>query len=246
MVILRSHLTHFRARLKSLGWVMAALLCSFAVPQPVLACSLALVVAVDVSASISEVEYDLQQRGIAEALQHRDVVKAIEAVGGIWLHGFEWSGRYQQNTLLDWQFLSDEASIRSAAGEILDNTRDSREFMTALGHALSHASSVLAKAPQRCERNVVDVSADGINNEGYDPHVAYVSGNFSDITVNALVIRKEDRTYRYFENKVIRGPGAFVQAMNSYENYTEAMVRKLVREILGLGFADSRETGRIR
>lgn len=205
--------------------------------QPVHACSLALVVAVDVSASISEQEYDLQKRGIAEALLHRDVAEAIDAVGGIWLHSFEWSGRYQQNTLLDWRFLSDEPSIRSASSEILENTRDSREFLTALGHALTHASEVLETAPERCERNVVDVSADGINNEGYDPNIAYVSRDFSDITVNALVIRKEDRTFTYFENRVIRGPGAFVQAMNSYEDYTDAMVRKLVREILGLGYA---------
>jgi Ca-activated chloride channel homolog len=201
------------------------------------ACSLALVIAVDVSASISESEYDLQQQGIADALRNREVVDVIDAVGGIWLHSFEWSGRYQQNTLLGWRFLSDEKSIYAAAREISENTRDTREFMTALGHALAHASDVLASAPQKCKRSVIDVSADGINNEGYDPHVAYVSRGFHDVTVNALVIRKEDRTFSYYENKVIRGPGAFVQAMNSYEDYTEAMIRKLVREILGYGHA---------
>ncbi|WP_297589318.1 DUF1194 domain-containing protein [Roseibium sp.] len=219
---------------------MLVILLAALATQPVRACSLALVIAVDVSASISEVEYDLQQKGISAALQDEDVMDAIATVGGIWLHGFEWSGRYQQNTLLNWRFLSDPESIHSAASEIARNTRDSREFLTALGHALSHASEVLDTAPAVCERQVIDVSADGINNEGYDPHFAYYSSNFTDITVNALVIRKEERTYTYFENKVIRGPGAFVQAMNSYEDYTEAMIRKLVREILGLRYADLR------
>ena len=219
---------------------LVAMLLVILTSQPGRACSLALVIAVDVSASISETEYDLQKKGISAALQDEDVMDAIASVGGIWLYGFEWSGRYQQNTLLDWHFLSDPESIRSAANEIAGNTRDSREFLTALGHALSHASDVLDTAPVVCERQVVDVSADGINNEGYDPHIAYYTGNFTDITVNALVIRKEERTFTYFANKVIRGPGAFIQAMNSYEDYTEAMIRKLLREILGLRYADRR------
>ncbi|WP_298962644.1 DUF1194 domain-containing protein [uncultured Roseibium sp.] len=204
------------------------------------ACSLALVLAVDVSASITEEEYELQQSGIAIALKHPDVIKAIEAVGGIWLHSFEWSGRYQQNTLLDWRYLSDETSISAAGDAILATTRDHREFMTSLGAALVHATDVLSTAPERCDRQVIDVSADGINNEGDDPFVAYATRDFSDVTVNALVIRKEERTFRYFVNKVITGPGAFAQPINTYEDYTEGMVRKLVREIMGLGFADLR------
>ncbi|MES0882321.1 DUF1194 domain-containing protein [Roseibium sp. SCP14] len=221
-------------------FVLAVAAVALTMQSPARACSLALVLAVDVSASISEDEYDLQQRGIATALQDEDVVQAIETVGGIWLHSFEWSGRYQQNTLLNWRFLSDEKSIRAAADEISGNTRDSREFLTALGHALAHASKVLDGAPAVCDRQVIDVSADGINNEGYDPHAAYFANDFADVTVNALVIRKEERTYTYFENKVIRGPGAFIQAMNSYEDYTEAMIRKLLREILGLRYAEHR------
>jgi len=207
--------------------------------SPSRACSLALVIAVDVSASITESEYDLQQKGIAGALRDQAVVEAIEAVGGVWLHSFEWSGRYQQNTLLGWRFLSDERSIREAADEILKNTRDSREFLTALGPALVHARSVLNAAPERCHRQVIDVSADGINNEGEDPRLIYATVDFSDVTVNALVIRKKDRTVSYFANKVIRGPGAFIQSTNHYEDYTDAMIRKLLREILGLGFAAS-------
>lgn len=207
---------------------------------PVSACSLALVVAVDVSASISETEYDLQQRGIAGALRHSSVLEAIKAVGGIWLHSFEWSGRYQQNTLLDWRFLSDDASVRAAADEILANTRDSREFLTALGPALAHARGILDTAPERCDRQVIDVSADGINNQGEEPHFVYATLDFSEVTVNALVILKDDLTLNYYTDKVITGPGAFIQSTLRYEDYTEAMRRKLIREILGLGFAELR------
>jgi len=203
------------------------------------ACSLSLVIAVDVSASITQSEYDLQQTGIAGALRDPTVVEAIETVGGIWLHGFEWSGRYQQNTLLGWRYLNDAASIHAAADEILQNTRDSREFLTALGPALVHARGILNSAPQRCARQVIDISADGINNEGEEPRFIYTALDFADVTVNALVIRKEDQTLTYFANKVIRGPGAFVQVTYRYKDYRDAMVRKLLREILGLGYAAS-------
>lgn len=229
--------TSFRALFAwRLLWT-ALLLCL--VPIPSKACSLALVIAVDVSASISPSEYDLQQRGISGALRDPSVVEAIETVGGIWLHSFEWSGRYQQKTLLGWRFLSDAATIRVVADEILKNTRDSREFLTALGPALVHARGVLKSAPQKCVRQVIDVSADGINNEGEEPRFIYAALDFSDVTVNALVIRREDQTLTYFADKVIHGPGAFIQATNRYEDYTEAMIRKLLREILGLGYASS-------
>jgi len=220
--------------------LLLASLLSAALLVPARACSLALVIAVDVSASITESEYDLQQRGIAGALRDQSVVEAIEAVGGIWLHSFEWSGLYQQNSLTEWRFLRDAASAHAAADEILSNTRDSREFLTALGPALGHARDVLDTAPQRCDRQVIDVSADGINNHGDEPRYIYAAMDFTDITVNALVILKDDRTLTYFTNKVITGPGAFIQSTNRYEDYTEAMTRKLLREILGYGFAELR------
>ncbi|ASP33996.1 DUF1194 domain-containing protein [Labrenzia sp. VG12] len=222
------------------GWLLAAIVVPWLLCVPASACSLALVVAVDVSASISESEYDLQQRGIAGALRDPSVLEAIETVGGIWLHSFEWSGRYQQNTLLDWRFLSDEASAHAAADEILSNTRDSREFLTALGPALVHARGILNTAPQRCDRQVIDVSADGINNQGEEPRFVYATLDFSEVTVNALVILKDDMTLNYYTDKVITGPGAFIQSTLRYEDYTEAMTRKLIREILGYGFAELR------
>ncbi|WP_422377673.1 DUF1194 domain-containing protein [Roseibium sp.] len=222
------------------GRLLAAIVALWLFCVPASACSLALVVAVDVSASISETEYDLQQRGIAGALRDPSVLEAIETVGGIWLHSFEWSGRYQQNTLLDWRFLSDEASAHAAADEILSNTRDSREFLTALGPALVHARGILNTAPQRCDRQVIDVSADGINNQGEEPRFVYATLDFSEVTVNALVILKDDMTLNYYTDKVITGPGAFIQSTLRYEDYTEAMTRKLIREILGYGFAGLR------
>jgi Ca-activated chloride channel family protein len=38
---------------------------------------------------------------------------------------------------------------------------------------------------------------------------------------------------------VIRGPGAFVEVAGTYDDYAEAMKRKLIREIIGSGLASA-------
>lgn len=194
-------------------------------------CALALVIAVDVSASVSAREYRQQVEGLAYALEDPEVVAAIEAIGGIWVTSFEWSGPYQQNSLLDWRFLQEAGEISAAARRIAGHHRDPREFLTALGYALAHGSDLLKAAPEQCEREVIDVSADGINNQGFGPEIAYADPDFQNLTVNALVIGNEDKAVSYYADHVIRGPGAFVEVARDYEDYRDAMVRKLLKEI---------------
>ncbi|QDG75189.1 DUF1194 domain-containing protein [Labrenzia sp. PHM005] len=213
------------------GLFAAASLLIFPLEARAEPCSLALVVALDVSASVDAREYDLQLTGLANALQDPLVVEAINSVGGIWFSSFEWSGHYQQKTLLDWRFLTGENSVAAAAVELADNTRSHKEFMTALGYALAHGSRVLRNAPSPCQRLVIDVSSDGANNTGFEPEIAYRDASFLNVTVNALVILNDEHTDDYFAEKVIRGPGAFVEVTASYDDYQTAMTRKLLREI---------------
>ena len=44
----------------------------------------------------------------------------------------------------------------------------------------------------------------------------------------------------YYRDRVIRGPGAFVEVANDFNDYREAMKRKLLREIGTANFADIR------
>lgn len=220
-----------RRRCRTMGVFFAAWLSATPTSAPANPCSLALVTALDVSASVDAREYDLQLTGLANALQDRQVLDAIEAAGGIWFSSFEWSGHYQQKTLLDWRFLVGEQSVVAAAAELAGSTRGHKEYMTALGYALAHGSKVLKEVPSPCQRLVIDVSSDGINNTGFEPEIAYRDVSFLNVTVNALVILNDDHTDDYFAEKVIRGPGAFVEVTSSYEDYQTAMTRKLLREI---------------
>ena len=202
------------------------------VSQSSSACSLALVIAMDGSSSVSPEEHNLQLRGLAEALNDGDVRTAIQAVGGIWFSSFEWSGRYQQTMQVGWRYLNAEDSITQTAADLARSKRGYTEFPTALGYALGYASNYLAKVPGTCARKVIDVAGDGINNEGFDAAAAYRAFAFDGITVNGLAIAgaKPDPV-AYYRDKVIRGPGAFVEVAKGFDDYKSAMKRKLLREI---------------
>nr|WP_282449260.1 DUF1194 domain-containing protein [Roseibium sp. CAU 1639] len=209
--------------------------------QPIQACSLSLVLAMDGSASVDAREHALQLNGLADALRDPDVVQAIEAVGGIWVTSFEWSGRYQQLQQLGWRHLTDSASASEAAETLRRSPRGYTEFPTAIGYALGHAAVQLRKAPVPCARKVVDVAGDGINNDGFGPASAYKAFDFDGVTVNGLVISgPDDPPLHYYRANVIRGPGAFVETARTYDDYAGAMKRKLLREIFGSGYASLR------
>ncbi|CTQ56228.1 hypothetical protein LP7551_04787 [Roseibium album] len=201
-------------------------------------CSLSLVLAMDGSASVDSREHDLQLNGLADAISDPDVVQAIEAVGGIWVTSFEWSGRHQHLMQLKWQHLTDAASAGAAAETLRRSPRGFIEFPTALGYALGYASVQMQRAPARCARKVIDIAGDGINNDGFGPDSAYKAFDFRNVTVNGLVIASADTTpVSYYNTNVIRGPGAFVEVASNYEDYARAMKRKLLREIFGNAYA---------
>jgi len=202
-------------------------------PQAAVAnCRLALVLALDVSSSVDPYEDRLQRRGLAAALLSPDVQAAILAdpTYPVALHVFEWSGRYQQTTLLDWRLLRSPTDIADAAATLAESNRGYANFPTALGYALGHAATQLDRAPA-CERQTVDVSGDGRNNAGFGPQTAYRHFDFADVTVNGLAIgASEDHLPYYYRTEVIHGPGAFVEVADGFEDFQRAMERKLIRE----------------
>ena len=174
----------------------------------------------------------MQRGGLARALQSDPVVEAILSVPDqtVALAVFEWSGRYQQDLIMDWVALSNEADIRSAANVIAASQRSYAEFPTALGYALGHAASLLSAAPQ-CDEVVIDVSGDGVNNEGFPPALAYKNFDLGEVTVNGLAIQGgKDDIAEYYKRELIRGPGAFVEVAQSFEDFERVMQRKLIRE----------------
>jgi len=161
------------------------------------------------------------------------VASAIFGTPGatIALHAFEWSGRENQAVILDWTLVQDRAHLSQIARQIRNSVRSETEFPTSLGSALGFGAIALSKSPP-CDRKTLDVSGDGKSNDGFAPHNAFASFNFSRITVNGLAIGGADaQILPYYISDVIHGPGAFAEYANGYSDYADAILRKLIREI---------------
>ncbi|WP_306152352.1 DUF1194 domain-containing protein [Roseovarius sp. MMSF_3281] len=208
-------------------WTLAAL------PAGAEGCRLALVLALDVSSSVDEVEYDLQRVGLAAALDAPEVRHAILSggAGAVALSAYEWSGRYKQKVLMDWRLLRSEADIDKAVQALTGSVRSENAFPTAMGYGIGYAARMLARAPL-CNRRVIDVSGDGVNNDGFGPRLAYRHFPLGDVTVNGLVILGHDaEVLGFYRSEVIRGRNAFVETADGFEDFQSAMTRKLYREI---------------
>lgn len=205
-------------------------------------CRLALVLALDVSASVDSDEYDLQRLGLAAALDAPDVRRAIlrGQDGTVALAVFEWSGRFQQKTQLDWTMLRSPADIDRAVVTLGGMARAYEGYPTSVGEALGYAAGVLRAAPD-CARRVIDMSGDGVNNYGFRPAQAYRHFPLAGVVVNGLVILGDDPAVEaFYRDEVRQGPGAFVELSNGFDGFRAAMTRKLFREIndLVLGARD--------
>ncbi|MGF1552819.1 MAG: DUF1194 domain-containing protein [Paracoccaceae bacterium] len=197
------------------------------------ACALALVLALDVSGSIDAGEFDLQTGGLADALEDEQVVAAVEALeGGMIATVTHWSGASRQRQMIGWHRLSDGPSLARLGAAVREAGRAWRNFSTAIGEAVEHAVAVGQDAPEVCERRVIDVSGDGVSNEGRRPEGASAAAAAAGWTVNALVIRGAvPDPVRQYTREVIAGPGAFVEVAEGFEDYARAIRRKLLREI---------------
>jgi hypothetical protein len=208
-------------------------------------CRLALVLAMDISSSVDPLEDALQRGGLAQALRAPEVVEAIlsQPDRPVALAMFEWSGRVQQDIVLPWVMLRDAATIGAVADRIALSRRSYAEFSTAIGHAIEYAHDLFRQGPA-CDARVLDISGDGVNNDGFGPTAAYDAFDFSQITVNALVIEVQEAgtdhgitegadtgLADYFRQIVIQGPGSFVEVAAGFEDFERAMRRKLLREL---------------
>ena len=85
----------------------------------------------------------------------------------------------------------------------------------------------------------IDVLGDGRNNIGVPPSIPRQEANALEIVINGLPIL----TYTgsdshgldtYYREKIILGPGAFVEIANDYDDFARAFLRKLRRELTPL------------
>lgn len=205
------------------------------------ACELALVLAVDVSGSVDRKEYAVQMGGLAAALRDGIVVEALMEQEAM-LTLIQWTGSSRQRQTVPWVTISSADDVLNFAERVEMNPRVWRNYSTAVGEALVAAEAALRDVPH-CRRKIVDVSGDGVSNEGIHPTLRHDALKEMGVIVNGLAIETDeaDLTAWFFENLIV-GEGAFVVTANGFEDYPEQIKRKLQREttrqLSGLGICD--------
>jgi hypothetical protein len=206
--------------------------------QPV---DLQLVLAVDVSRSIDEVEAELQRRGYIEALTNDRVIDAI--LSGehrrIAVCYTEWAGAHYQVIVLDWTVIDSPSAARRFAEKLSEAPRLSQSW-TAVGAALAHAGQRFDNSGFVSKRRVIDVSGDGRTNDGPPAEIVRDTLVSQGIVVNGLPVMMNRTNFgrppdllldKYYEESVIGGPGSFIVVADNFDHFGRAVRTKLVREI---------------
>jgi hypothetical protein len=192
---------------------------------------LAMVLAVDGSASVTYDEFGLIAGGMAVAL--RDPTVAAGLIGVSELSLLLWSGAGQQDIITGWTEILTEADLHAFADDVDNMPRTVRAGATAIGEALLASLTLLAKVPVVPKRCIVDVIGDGRSNDGIAPGPVRDRMAAADITINGLcILHEEPDLLSSYTAEVIGGPNAFAVTCRDYQDFTEAMRQKLTREIV--------------
>lgn len=244
--------THFKPGWTGLGWHGRDFFCWFAgmvlglllFPSvgksggKLLSVDMALVLAIDVSYSVDASEFTLQMDGTAAAFEKPDIHKAIMsgAQQRIAVAVMQWSSEKRQVVGVAWTVLDSPASARRFADRLRREPRRVAQGGTATGEAMRHAGALLLSAPFATHRRVIDLSSDGRNNRGIQPHLVRNELVARNITINGLVITNDWPTLdRYFKARIIGGPYHFMIIADDYKAYRKAIHKKLLKEIAGPG-----------
>jgi hypothetical protein len=198
--------------------------------QPV---AIELVLAVDTSASVDDMEYALQMRGIAAALETSEIIEAIgQHKNGVAIALLQWSGGLLGKVAVDWTVVSSEASVRALSARIVQAPRANTGNFTAISTAINRSVEMLESNAQIGDYRRIDISGDGRNNSGQHPSEARSVAISKGITINGLAILDGDAGLAaYYRTNVTGGPGSFVISADDFEDFAKAMKRKLGREL---------------
>lgn len=197
---------------------------------------LLLVLAIDVSRSISESDAALQRDGYRAAIIDPPVLAAIQGgpIGAIAVAYVEWAAYDRQELLIPWTRIATRTDAK-AWGDTL-----AAKPWSSISGALRFSGQTLAAAPFEGTRRVIDVSGDGVNNNG--PQAEHERDRLvaDGIVINGLpIINEHPRFGRasgqnlvpYYTEAVVGGPGHFVIVAKDFATFADAVRRKLIQEI---------------
>lgn len=204
----------------------------------------ALVLAVDVSYSMDLEEQALQREGYMQALVSPEFLNALRLGpnGRIAIAYVEWAGEHEQKLVLPWRLIDGPASAKAVADEI-GAVPLRRVYRTSISSGLLFSLNLLEDSGYRALRRVIDISGDGVNNQGRRVDNVRDEVVARGITINGLPLMLKrpntstldiDDLDLYYEDCVIGGPGAFVVPVRERAEFITAIKTKMVLEVAGV------------
>jgi len=195
-----------------------------------------LVLAVDVSGSVSDERYGLQMSGIAAAFEDPAVQAAI--LGGP--HGalaialVQWSDKAQIS--IPWMVIASKADAGAFAERVRRAPRIADQFTCMSQMMRFVADKVLPRVPAQPARTVLDVSGDGAENCNPTTPVEALRDELvgDAVTINGLPILEgndSDLVEPWYAGHVVGGNGAFLMPAHGFADFARAMRQKFLIEI---------------
>jgi hypothetical protein len=195
---------------------------------------LALVLAVDGSASVTYEEFNLIAGGMGAALREPAVIHGLitgakrSSICCLIL----WSGVGAHDLLQGWTRIASQKEALAFADAVENMPRSNIPGETAIGEAL-----LFAPATARRGAGKGDPPGGGCNRR-WAFQRWHSAGSIRDrmaaagITINSLcILHEEPDLLQSYQREVIGGPGSFAETCKDYADFRTAMRRKLTREV---------------
>lgn len=197
-------------------------------------CTVALVLLIDVSGSVTADRMRLQYEGIAEALTSQQVVRQFTPESPVAVTVRSFSNRSDE--VIGWRVLRGVGDAQAMAEEV--RARPIREGwgLTGIAVGLNAALDDFSSTPCDSERQIIDVSGDGDDNLGGDTRATRDRAVAMGVEINALPILDPNSRMDlegYFREHVVT-PGNWVIVAHGYDDVSRALSMKLRLEIAGM------------
>ncbi|QYA16723.1 DUF1194 domain-containing protein (plasmid) [Rhizobium sp. AB2/73] len=184
----------------------------------------------------------LQRDGHAAALRSDMVNTAIASgpLGCIAVTYIEWSSVGQFQTIVPWVRLCNRGDTEAAASAIEEGADSGFARpgggRTSVSFAIDAASILLDRLPWSTARKIIDISANGTNNDGPPVLESRRRALEKGRVINVIAVTPQEPGITsdlpgYFKREVIGGPGSFVITPNAVTDYAYAIRKKLFIEV---------------
>ena len=192
----------------------------------------------------------LQVEGLAKAVTSAAVLDAVAGGRhgriGFAVHTWSSGGRFQ--IVVPWtliELVEDAEGVASAMrGFAIDRSSWKRhrkgsggpdetpDLRTDISGTIDFAAGLALEAPHVAPRTVVNLCANGTDNVAEDPRAARDRALAAGIVINGLVIGGKKGLAGYFREHVQGGAGSFVMEVTQPTALADAMVDKLLRDLI--------------